>query len=80
VCIKDYYCTFLFADLHGCRSSVKFRGEDIFAGKIWINKMPVFYTILARKIMIMPVFFMIFTRKNARILRNNCPKNIFPEF
>jgi len=37
----------------------------IFAGKI--DKIPEFY-------------MMIFARKNARILHNNCPKNIFPDF
>jgi len=52
--------------------------------------MPEFYTILARKIIKMPEFYDIcpknlqnfrilhdFCPKNARILRNNCPKNIF---
>jgi len=57
--------------------------------------MPEFYKILAQKIIKIPEFFMIFARKiykipefnshdfcpkNARVLRNNCPKNIFPEF
>ena len=28
----------------------------------------------------MPEFYMIFARKNARILHNNCPKNIFSRF
>ena len=33
--------------------------------------------IFARKIYKIPEFHMIFARKNARVLRNNCPKNIF---
>jgi len=58
-----------------------------------INKMPEFYVILARKIIKIPDFFLIFTRKinkfpnftrflpeNDRILHNDCPKNIFPDF
>ena len=32
--------------------------------------------IFARKIYKIPEFYMIFARKNARILHNNCPKNI----
>ena len=39
--------------------------------------MPEFYMILARKIIKIPEFYMIFCPKNARILHNNCPKNIF---
>ena len=55
--------------------------------------MPVFYIILARKISKIPEFlyfyrksiqilesYMIFCQKNAPILNNNCPKNIFPNF
>jgi len=38
------------------------------------------FMIFARKIYKIPEFYMIFARKNARILRNNCPENIFPEF
>jgi len=34
----------------------------------------------ARKIYKVPEFYMIFARKNARILHNNCPTNIFPNF
>ena len=34
--------------------------------------------IFARKIDKIPEFYMIFARENARILHNNCPKNIFP--
>jgi len=54
------------------RSSVNFRGQDIFARKICIknNKIPEFYIIFA-----LP--------ENARILglHNNCPKKIFfPNF
>jgi len=33
--------------------------------------------IFARKIYKIPELYMIFAGKNARILRNNCPKNIF---
>jgi len=58
---------------------------------IKISKMPEFscqknyqntriFMIFARKIYKIPEFYMIFARKNARILRNNCPENIFPEF
>ena len=57
--------------------------------------MPEFHTILVRKIIKIPArifmtfarkfkkiieFYTIFARKNAWILHNNCPKNIFPEF
>jgi len=35
------------------------------------------FMIFARKIYKIPEFYMIFARKNARILHNNCPKNIF---
>jgi len=58
-----------------------------------ISKMPEFYVILARKIIKYLTFYYIcpknlqisrilldFCQKNARILHNNCPKNIFPEF
>jgi len=58
------------------------------------EQMPEFYMILARKISKIPklcnIFFSEkltkfpnFTRflpENSRILHNNCPKNIFPEF
>ena len=37
--------------------------------------MPEFFVIFARKINKISEFYMIF----ARILHNNCPKNIFPE-
>ena len=52
--------------------------------------MPEFYQILARKLAKYPDFYDIYPKnlqnsrishvcpKNARILRNNCPKNIFP--
>jgi len=56
--------------------------------------MPKFYMILARKIIKIPEFFndicpknlqnsrilREFCPKNARILHNNCTKNIFPNF
>jgi len=38
--------------------------------------MPEFYMIHARKISKIPDFYMIFWPKSARILHNNCPKNI----
>ena len=38
------------------------------------------FMIFARKFYKIPEFYMIFCPKNARILHNNCPKNIFPEF
>jgi len=44
-----------------------------------INKLPEFYTILARKINKIPQFYMIFARK-CPILHKNCPKKFFPEF
>jgi len=61
---------------------------------VWkINKMTEFYMILVRKIGKIPEFVWFFSEKlsnfpnftrflpqNARILHNNCPKNIFPEF
>jgi len=36
--------------------------------------------IIARKVNKISEFHMIFARKKSRILRNNCPKNIFPNF
>jgi len=36
--------------------------------------------IFAQKINKIPEFLHDFYPKNARILHNNCPKNIFPEF
>jgi len=45
-----------------------------------IIKIPKFFMIFAGKIYKIPKFYMIFARKNARILHNNCPKNIFPKF
>jgi len=36
--------------------------------------------IFARRNNKIPEFYMIFARKNARILHNNCQKNIFPDF
>ena len=66
--------------------------HQIFAQKyvLKISKMPKFYKILARKIIKIPEFYDIcpknlqnfrishdFCPKNARILHNNCPKNIF---
>jgi len=79
---------------HRRRSSVNFRGHDTFAGKICmkINIMPEFYMNLVRKISntgifiiffrkinTIPEFYMIFAKK-ARVLHNNCLKNISPKF
>ena len=41
---------------------------------------PTFYDIYPKKINKIPEFYMIFARKNARILHNNCPKKIFSRF
>jgi len=45
-----------------------------------INKIPEFY--IARKINKVPEFYMIdrLLAPKARILHDNCPKNIFPDF
>ena len=69
------------------------REQDIFARKLCMKifKKLKFYVIFARKIIKMPeflwylrekinkipTFYMTFARKNARILHDNCPKNIF---
>ena len=78
---------------HRRRSSVNFRGAQIFARKLCINNQQNarilhdscrknyqntrIFMIFARKIYKIPEFYTIFARKNARILPNNCPKNIF---
>ena len=71
-------------------------GQDIFARKnmyekltkcsnfTWflrekLAKYPTFYDI-CRKVNKIPEFYMLFARKNGKILHNNCPKNIFPDF
>jgi len=68
---------------HRRRSSVNFRGGGTkFLPEKYvlkICKVPEFYMILARKIIKIPEFYDI-CPKNARILHNNFPKNIFPEF
>jgi len=81
--------------LHRRGSSVNFKGQDIFARKICMQKLtkcPNFtcflteklskypHMIFARKINKIPEFYTIFWRKNAEILHNNCPKNIFRIF
>jgi len=38
------------------------------------------FMIFARTINKIPEFYTSYARKNVRILHNNCPKNIFPEF
>jgi len=61
---------------HRHRSSLNFRGQDIFAPKIYmINKIPEFYMILARKIS--PNLYDICPKneQSSRILHDFCPKN-----
>ena len=64
---------------HRRRSSVNFRGEDIFARKICMKiiKMPEFCMIPARKIIEIPEFLRYLPEKvtKSRILRDFCPKN-----
>ena len=80
---------------HRRRSSVNFKGRHcrpknmyekltkcqnftwFLPEKLW--KYPNFM-VFARKMNKFPEFYNIFARKNARILHNNCPKNIYPDF
>ena len=71
-----------FCRRHRRRISVNFRGQNIFAPKICMKiflNARIFMT-FARKIRKKSEFCMIFLPENVRILHNNCPKNIFPDF
>jgi len=66
---------------HRRRSSINFRGHDIFGRKYneKLSECSNFTSFLPEKLTKFPNFNR-FLPENARILHNNCPKNIFPIF
>ena len=69
ICLLTLGRNFTNRHTHRRRSSVNFRGHDIFTGKnVWkIIKMPEFYMILARKINKIPEFYIIIAQKIFQI-------------
>jgi len=66
--------------MHRRRSSVNFRGHDIFAWKMYekLTKCPNFYDIV-RKINKIPNFAWFLTEKCPNLYKN-CPEKLFPDF
>jgi len=63
----------MYEKLTKCPNFTRFLPEKL-------EKIPEFLQYFFRKINKIPEFYTIFARKNARMLHNNCPKNIFPNF